>query len=267
MLFTKKTQGLNADDANHPNKHASNKGANKKTHLQKSADWEVSRTYLLEKSESRAWLITRVAVLIAVLAIAAITILAPFYKIIPVVFRVDKLTNDILQVQVGKEAVPHSEVMDKHWLAQYVQQRERYIWTLLQSDFDTTMTLSNDVVANEYRSIYEGENALDKKLGESTDIRVKLISVELLPGDHGKGKARVIWERTMRNKGFDTERGKRFVSSISYKYIPNEALSQEKQLIANPFGFKVDGYAVATVLAADAKTNNNDSNQNAEDKK
>lgn len=210
-----------------------------------SQSWETSRAQLIEKSEARAWKIARASSVAALLSIAALAVLAPFYKVIPVVFRVDNLTNEVLEVQVGKASIPQSEAMDKHWLATYVQTRERYVWTLLQLDFDTVLTLSDEHVASDYKAIYNGPNALDKKLGENTDIRVKLISVQILPGEPGKGQ--VSWERTTREKNVDIER-KRFVSTISYKYVPPDALSQEKQLIANPFGFRVNGYAVSTVM-------------------
>lgn len=230
--------------------HASKKPHDGQGLAAESLSWEISRAELLEKSEVRAWSIARVSVAAALLSIAAVVVLAPFYKVIPVVFRVDNLTNEILEVQVGKASVPHSETMDKHWLASYVQTRERYVWTLLQTDYDSVLALSDEHVASDYKAIYSGANALDKKLGENTDIRVKLISVQLLPGE--AGKAQVAWERTTREKGVDTER-KRFVSTISYKYLPPEALTQEKQLIANPFGFRVDGYAVSTVLSGSGK--------------
>lgn len=217
------------------------------TVLERSRSWEESRIQLLEKSESRAWNVARAATGIAALSVVALAILVPFYKVVPVVFRVDSLTDQIQEVQVGKAAVPQSEAMDKHWLSSYVQTRERYIWTLLQPDFDSTLAMSDETVGRDYKAIFEGPNALDKKLGEGTDIRIKIISVDLIPGT--PGKATVTWERTMRQKGIDVEKGKRFVSTISYKYIPPEGLTREKRLIANPFGFRVDGYAVSTVLA------------------
>lgn len=216
--------------------------------IAQSLGWEESRIHLLEKSESRAWWIARAAILGALLSVTALAVLAPFYTVVPVVFQVDKLSQDILSVQIGKPTIPQSEAMDMHWLATYVQTRERYVWTLLQTDYYATMAMSDPIVGSDYRAIYEGVNALDKKLGEGTDIRITLLSVELIPG--APGKAQVTWERTMRQKGLDIEKGRRFVSSISYVYTPPAALSRQSQIIANPFGFKVDGYAVAAVLSA-----------------
>lgn len=218
-----------------------------------SLSWEEERATHLEKSEARAWNVARAATAVAVLSVTAIAVLSPFYKIIPVVFKTDNLSGEILEVQVGPTNLPHSEIADKHWLATYVQTRERYVWTLLQTDFDTVMALSDETVANDYRAIYDGPNALDKKLGETTDIRVKLVSVQILPGEPGKGL--VTWDRTLRQKGLDVDR-KRFISTISYKYSPPEALSKEQKLIANPFGFKVDGYAVSTVTTTSSANAN-----------
>lgn len=218
--------------------------------LGQSQDWEADRTEALERSEARAWQVARATITIALLAVAALLVMIPFYKIVPAVFQVDRATGEIMQVTTDPTSIKPSEQMLKYWLGTYVSLRERYHWTLLNDDYDTTLLLSDEIVAREYRAIYDGPNALDKKLGEGTDIRVRIISVELSPNEPEK-RGTVRWERRTRRNNQDAGGVEYFSSAVSFKFSPPNVFSREKQLIANPMGFKVDGYAVASVLVSE----------------
>lgn len=217
--------------------------------IKTSRDWEEDRTFALEKSEARAWIIARVGLALAVLSVGAVLVLVPFYKVHPVTFEVDRATGEVLQVQVGPESVKQTEMVDKYFVSRYVQMRERYVWTLLQEDFDSVMELSDETVSRDYRVLYDDNNpnALDKKLGETTTIRVSVLSVELSPRD--PGRAVVRWERVVRKNGNDGP-PERYNSTLAFKYEPAKAFTREKKLLANPMGFRVTGYAVSSELTA-----------------
>ena len=55
--------------------------------------------------------------------------------------------------------------MDKHFISQYIKTREGYYFNTLQQEYELTQMMSSDEVAKDYRSIYEGKNARDQKLG------------------------------------------------------------------------------------------------------
>src|SRR5208282_652749 len=124
------------------------------------------------------------------------------YRVVPVVVEVDRLTGDAQWVEVsGARTVREHDVENKHWVSEYVQTRERYLWGVLALDFDRVMSMSDDAVGHEYSSIYDRDNAasLDKILGSGTERRIKLVSVTLPPGE--PGRAVVRFERTTIRNG------------------------------------------------------------------
>ena len=210
--------------------------------FEEAVSWENSRHEALEKSEKRAWSIVRWTSALALLAMTALVILAPFYKIVPLTFEVDKLTGQAQLVDLtGPMPMTSTEAMDKHWVADYVRTRERFVWTLLQLDYDHAMNLSDERVAREYRAEYEGPNARDKRLGPGTDERVRILGVTLPPNE--PGKAVVRFERITRRDGTDVDVGV-YVATLSYIYQPPSLFSKERNVVDNPLGFKVTGFVV-----------------------
>ncbi len=228
---------------------------------EEAVSWENSRQEALEKSEARAWSMVRWTSLLAVLAMTALVILAPFYKIVPLTFEVDKLTGQAQLVDLtGPMPMTSTEAMDKHWVADYVRTRERFVWTLLQLDYDHTMNLSDERVAREYRAEYEGPNARDKRLGPGTDERVKILGVTLPPNE--PGKAVVRFERTTRRDGTDVDVGF-YVATLSYKYEPPALFSKERNVVDNPLGFKVTGFVVDQELKTKATVSKDSASDNS----
>ncbi len=219
--------------------------------VEESRNWEQQRTAELERSEARAWATTRILSAISLLSVAALIVMLPFYKVIPIIFEIDRVSGEVMQAITDPSSVKPTEVMTKNQLAAYVSRRERYHWTLLDDDYEAVLALSDEVVAKDYKAIYDGPNALDKRLGDGTDIRVKIMSVELSPNDPKRGTVR--WERKTRRNNQEVGGAERFVSSVSFKFSPPNVFVREKTLIANPMGFKVDGYAVASILVNEAK--------------
>ena len=229
---------------------ADSSSIHKPTIFEEAVSWENSRHEALEKSEARAWSMVRWTSILALLAMGALVILAPFYKIVPLTFEVDKLTGQAQLVDLtGAMPMTSTEAMDKHWVADYVRTRERFVWTLLQLDYDHTMNLSDERIAREYRAEYEGPNARDKRLGPGTDERVRILGVTLPPNE--PGKAVVRFERTTRRDGTDVDVGI-YVATLSYKYQPPALFSKERNVVDNPLGFKVTGFVVDQELKSKA---------------
>lgn len=215
--------------------------------LQQGQDWEADKIEALEQSEARAWTTTRYLSAITILALTALVIMVPFYKVIPATFEVDRASGEVMQAITEPSAIKSSDLLAKNMLATYVSRRERYHWTLLDDDYEAVLALSDENISREYKAIYEGPNALDKRLGDGTDIRVKIISVELSPNEPDK-RGTVTWERRTRRNNQEVGGAERFKSAMSFKFSPPNVFKREKVLIANPMGFKVDGYAVASVF-------------------
>jgi type IV secretion system protein VirB8 len=223
-----------------------------KEYYRKASDWEADRQGRLEKSERRAWIVAGVATVAALAAIGGMAIMAPFKRVVPMVFSVDRATgntevvsaaNDVTIAQLG-----YQELMDKHWAAHYVSARESYFYRLLQTDYNTVLMLSADDVGRDYARLFEGADPRDKKLGPMTEWKVTILSVSLQNDGVGH-KAVVRFQREQRR--LDAERPEAptfYVVTMSYEYKPS-MFGKEKDLIQNPLGFRVTSYRVDAELA------------------
>jgi len=225
----------------------SNKSTLEDDFYDEAKHWEVDRQFLLEKSENRAWIITKVSVVLALLCLVGLLIMLPFYKVIPLVFQVDKTSGETQLIDAtGSSSVKTTDLIDKHYIADYISSRERYVWTLLQHDHDHVMNLSDERTGREYDLLFEGINAKDKRLGSDTDQRITRLTVSLPP--HEDGKAVVRFDRVTRQGGLDKPPEK-FIATLSYSYKPLSNNAQAGFAIDNPLGFTVNGYVVDAELA------------------
>jgi type IV secretion system protein VirB8 len=205
-------------------------------------DIEASLTNLRERSERRAWHVAYAASGIAVLCAAGLAVMVPFYRVVPLPIEVNQLTGESQVIDVLDAKHVHTgEIQDKHWVDAYVRSRERYDWGLLQLDYDRVLTMSDDVVARDYKQLYAGPDALDKHLGANTERRIRILSTTLPPGEPGRAVIHI--ERTTLKGGADSgEPPERFVVTLAYTYKP-PVFGLERDAVDNPFGFKVTAYS------------------------
>ncbi|CAJ0809393.1 Type IV secretion system protein virB8 [Ralstonia psammae] len=214
-------------------------------------NWEASRIEALERGERRAWWVAIVAVVMALMAVAALAFLAPLKQAVPFLVYVDRFSGDT-QVREAMDArVQFSDVLDKHWLVQYVMSHERYQWDLLQADYDRTLAWSDKGPAREYSQQFDGPRAIYKVLGRTRENAVRVVSVSVAPHPAGTpAVATVRFVKTVRNLETGVIEGTpaHEVATIGYLYRISP-LTTEKALIMNPLGFTVTAYRVDPELA------------------
>lgn len=222
-----------------------------------SRDWEEDRASRSERSERRAWVVAGVATAAALLAVGGMALLAPFKRVVPMVFAVDKASGNTELVNAADDRnvaqLGYQELLDKHWASRYVMSRESYFYRLLQTDYDTVLMLSADDVGRDYARVFEGVDPRDKKLGPMTEWKVTILSVSLQKDGVGN-KAVVRFQREQRR--LDAERPEMptyYVATMAYEYKPS-MFGKEKDLIVNPLGFRVTNYRLDTELAPVAES-------------
>jgi type IV secretion system protein VirB8 len=216
--------------------------------------WEADRQQRYERSERRAWLAAGAFGVVAIAAVIGMAAMAPFKRVVPYVFAMDRATGNVEIVSAADDRAPvgYQELLDKHWAQRYVVARESYSWKLLQSDYDTVLALSSDPVGREFAKMYEGADARDKKLGASVEMRVRVLSVTLATDDAGT-KAVVRFERTLKRlEAEGVEAPQYFVATIAFEYKPS-MVGREKDLIQNPLGYRVLSYRVDAEVATAAQ--------------
>lgn len=218
--------------------------------LDEGNEWEADRIASKDKSERRAWLVAGAAIALALAAVIGIASLAPFKRVVPYVFAVDRATGNVELVSAADDrtVVGYQELLDKHWAQKYIIARESYNYRLLQTDYDTVLSLSSDEVARDYAKQYDGPNARDKKYGASIEMKVKVLSVTLARDDVGT-KTVVRFEKTSkRTEAENADAPQYFVATMAYEYKPS-MFGKEKELIQNPLGYKVTSWRVDSEIA------------------
>ena len=207
--------------------------------------WEIDRAQLLERSERRAWQVAVAAGLLALTGITAVFVQGPLRRIVEIPIVVDRVTGETtIQQRLDVETIPTMEALDKHNLAAFVRAREGYSWMFLQRDFDQVARMAAQPVFGDYARLFEGDAALQKKLGASEDWRIRIVGMRLSPtGRKGnRGDATVTYDKAVRQTDRNlAEVVTRHVASVVFQYQP-QALSKEADRLENPFGFVVTAY-------------------------
>ena len=207
--------------------------------------WEIDRAMMLERSERRAWRVAISGLVLGLIGIAAVFVQGPLRRVVEIPIVVDRMTGEAtIQQRLSVETIPPLEALDKHNLATFVRAREGYNWMFLQRDFDQVARMAVPLVFNDYNRQFEGDGALQKKLGAGEDWRIHIVGVRLAASGRSgnRGEATVTYEKVAhlvdRNLPDVTTR---HVASIIFQYQP-KVLAKERDRLENPFGFVVLAY-------------------------
>ena len=212
--------------------------------------WEADHEAHRAKSERRAWMVASVACTLAVVAVIGLAMLAPFRRNIPYLFALDKVTGNVEFVGAldDRRVLGYQELLDKHWAQVYIDARESYHYRLLQADYDTVLGLSSESIGRDFAKLYDGPNARDARYGANVELKVAVLSIQLSNNAVGQ-QAVVRFSKTARRIDSDANEPTQFyVATFAYEYSPT-MFGKEKELIANPLGYKVTSYRVDAELA------------------
>ena len=228
-------------------RHAGSDGgeAAESTSFEANRGWEIDRALMLERSERRAWWVALAGLILGLIGIAAVFVQGPLRRVVEIPIVVDRVTGEAtIQQRLSVETIPPMEALDKHNLATFVRARESYSWMFLQRDFDQVARMAVPVVFNDYNRQFEGDGALQKKVGASEDWRINVVGVRLAASGRSgnRGEATVTYDKVVRL----TDRNlpdvtTRHVASVVFQYQP-KVLAKERDRLENPFGFVVMAY-------------------------
>jgi len=207
--------------------------------------WEVDRALMLERSERRAWWVAIAGLVLGLIGITAVFVQGPLRRVVEIPIVVDRVTGEAtIQQRLSVETIPPMEALDKHNLATFVRAREGYSWMFLQRDFDQVARMAVPAVFADYNRQFEGDGALQKKIGAAEDWRINVIGVRLAASGRAgnKGEATVTYDKVVRLTDRNLpEVTTRHVASVVYQYQP-KVLAKERDRLENPFGFVVTAY-------------------------
>jgi type IV secretion system protein VirB8 len=213
--------------------------------VQTNRAWEVDRALMLERSERRAWWAASAGLVLGLIGIAAVFVQGPLRRVVEIPIVVDRVTGEAtIQQRLSVETIPPMEALDKHNLATFVRARESYSWMFLQRDFDQVARMAVPAVFTDYNRQFDGDAALQKKLGASEDWRINVVGVRLAASGRSgnRGEATVTYDKVVRLTDRNLpDVATRHVASVVFQYQP-KVLAKERDRLENPFGFVVMAY-------------------------
>jgi type IV secretion system protein VirB8 len=221
------------------------KAVTETTEIDANRAWEVDRALMLERSERRAWWVAIAGLVLGLIGIAAVFVQGPLRRVVEIPIVVDRVTGEAtIQQRLAVETIPPMEALDKHNLATFVRAREGYSWMFLQRDFDQVARMAVPAVFADYNRQFEGDAALQKKIGAAEDWRINVIGVRLAASGRAgnKGEATVTYDKVVRLTDRNLpEVTTRHVASVVFQYQP-KVLAKARDRLENPFGFVVTAY-------------------------
>ncbi|MBV8503279.1 MAG: type IV secretion system protein [Paucibacter sp.] len=208
-------------------------------------EWEIDRALMLERSERKAWRVALAGLILSSVSIAAVFLQGPLRRVVEIPIVVDHVTGETtIQQRLSVETIPPMDALDKHNLATFVRAREGYSWMFLQRDFEQVARMAVPDVFGAYNRAFEGEAALQTKIGAAQEWRINVVSVRLSPASRAgnRGEATVTYDKVVRfTDRTRPDASTRHVASVLFQYLP-KVLANERDRLENPFGFVVTAY-------------------------
>lgn len=205
-------------------------------------DFETSRSYLINKSNKRAWLVAIISLFVTVLLVIAIVVMLPLKRVDVVAVKVDK--NGFVEVvtNLEEQIMKTDEAIDKHFIARYVKTREQYFYNTLNQDYERTQMLSSKLVSDNYiKFMTESKVGRYETLKNKFEIEAEILSIVL--NDSNGTKTSTIRVETKTKDITTTNIVQNIkVITLTYDYLPMKQNSKSR--LENPLGFVVNSYRI-----------------------
>lgn len=192
------------------------------------------------KSRKVAWNVAKggyatgvIGILVAVMVIYRYAQPLPAYENF-----INKDTGVVTQVKMSPSEASYGELIDTYWLGQFVIHSESYDYSTLQVDYDAMSLMAEGDVADEYLKQFKGQDAIQKRLGDSQYTRVKINSV-ILDREHGVATVRYTTTKRYRQRPQD-EAPQYWIATLAYEYKKLPMTAQQRYI--NPLGFRVTSF-------------------------
>jgi len=199
--------------------------------------WEQAIYSSVIKSRRLSWLVSSLLFVLVMLLSLALWLLIPLQRYEPYIITVDKTTG-YLEMTRALQPGPLSDdvAVTQANIVRYVNARETYDYNGLGRDYKLTLLLSTGSAAEDYQSLFSGNNAraLDKTLGRTTRIHVTIKSVSLL--NERTAQVRFSTEQISGSETITSH----YVSTLRFRYSGTPMKNEWR--FDNPLGFQVTEY-------------------------
>ena len=222
-------------------------------------DWEYFAHAAMEVERNRWFVAAIVAGMLAAGAFAAVAMLLPLQKLVPLAVTVDSRTGLVTSVEYGRNAkeLTQKEAIQRSDVAKYVVARETYDPLDLATNAKLVRVMSEGSVLRQYEdesSPYNEASAM-KRYGSKVRRRIEVSTVLPLPGSENTYQVRFV--AVEEAPGVQSVE-KPFVSTVRFRYS-DRPLSNEDRIL-NPLNFRATAYRKDQEIGAPIASQNKGAN-------
>lgn len=220
-------------------------------------EWEYLSHGAVVVERNRWFVAAIVAGLIAAASVAALAMLLPLEKLVPLAVAVDSRTGLVTSVEYGKSVsdLTQKEAIQRSDVARYVTARETYDPQDLATNVKVVRVMSDGNVWRQYAddtSQYNDASAV-KRYGYKVRRRVEVNTALPLPNVGNTYQVRyVAIEEFPGSQMLPVE--KPYVATVSFRYS-DRSLSNEDRIL-NPLNFRATAYRTDQEITNPASTSN-----------
>jgi type IV secretion system protein VirB8 len=206
-------------------------------------EWEYFAHAAMEVERNRWFVATLVSGMLATGAVAAVTMLLPLEKLVPLAVTVDSRTGLVTSVEYGRNAkeLTQKEAIQRSDVAKYVIARETYDPLDLATNAKLVRVMSDSSVLRQFED--EGSQYNDaspmKRYGTKMRRRIEISTVLPLPNSENTFQVRyVAVEDVAGSQSAPVE--KPFVATVRFRYSDRPLGNEDR--IFNPLNFRAVAY-------------------------
>lgn len=199
--------------------------------------WDQEIFANMHQSRNRAWMLSFLAMGIALLSLLTLVLILPLKTFEPYVVTVDRNTG-YLEVAKGITDGPltQDDAITQSNLVRYISARESYNPAVLKENYDFVALLSSDKALSEFQQLWDGQNPKNPSIvyGKKAAIDIKIQSVSFL--NNNTASVRFIRDLHENNQ----VRRSIWNAIIQFRYTQKPIKMLER--FQNPLGFQVTSY-------------------------
>jgi type IV secretion system protein VirB8 len=205
-----------------------------------AASWDMDRVEQARRNTRTAWRTAVAAVVCALAAMAAVTLLLPLKRVDPYLIRVDSSTGvvDVVPLYAGQS--PVDEAVTRYFLTHYVSTCERFTLATAESDYEECGAFHGAQLNQSWYARWNPNNP-QSPLNVHKDgsvVSVQVESVSFFKRANGVADlAQVRYLKAERSAIGAQQRFTHWIATIEYAYAAPSADPKIRRW--NPLGFKL----------------------------
>ncbi|MHB1098211.1 MAG: VirB8 family type IV secretion system protein [Burkholderiales bacterium] len=211
-----------------------------KQYFEEAYSWNEERQALIQKSEKRAWTITKASMGVAALSIVALILLLPLKQTNTELLVADKSTGNIERMtKLDVARVSLEDVFIKNFVSRFMRAREEYNPTMNEQNYYTAAAFMSPQLQDQWGHEWDptNPNNLIKQYGQDTLKRIEISSIVVNRNDDGsKNTVTVRYSVTITRGGVTSAPDYR-IANLSFTYTDLSKNERDRRI--NPAGFEI----------------------------